>query len=60
MSTAKKIVQHMMDHDAFSKWLGIEVIAVEAGSAKLRMTVREEMTKGFGIAHGGVSYSLAD
>ena len=42
-----------MDHDAFSKWLGIEVIAVEAGSAKLRMTVREEMTNGFGI---GVEY----
>ena len=50
----------MMDHDAFSKWLGIEVIAVEAGSATLRMTVREEMTNGFGIAHGGISYSLAD
>ena len=33
---------------------------MEAGSAKLRMTVREEMTNGFGIAHGGVSYSLAD
>ena len=49
-----------MDHDAFSKWLGIEVIAVEAGFATLRMTVREEMTNGFGIAHGGISYSLAD
>ena len=60
MSTAQQIVQHMMDHDAFSKWLGIEVIDVEAGSATLRMTVREEMTNGFGIAHGGISYSLAD
>jgi acyl-CoA thioesterase len=24
------------------------------------MTVREEMTNGFGIAHGGITYSLAD
>jgi len=24
------------------------------------MTVREEMTNGFDIAHGGISYSLAD
>jgi len=60
MSRAQNIVQHMMDHDAFSKWLGIEVVSNEAGSAILRMTVREEMTNGFGIAHGGISYSLAD
>ena len=50
----------MMGQDAFSKWLGIEVVAAEAGSATLRMTIREEMTNGFGIAHGGISYSLAD
>jgi len=60
MSRAQNIVQHMLDHDAFSKWLGIEVVSNEAGSAILRMTVREEMTNGFGIAHGGISYSLAD
>jgi len=60
MNSAKDIVQHMMDNDAFSQWLGIEVVSNEAGSAILRMTVREEMTNGFGIAHGGISYSLAD
>jgi acyl-CoA thioesterase len=60
MKKASAIVGHMMDHDAFSQWLGIHVVAVEAGRAVLQMTVREEMTNGFGIAHGGITYSLAD
>lgn len=52
--------EQMYDQDAFSQWLGIEILEVAAGSAKLRMMVREEMTNGFKIAHGGITYSLAD
>ncbi len=50
----------MFDNDAFSQWLGIEILDLDAGSALLQMTVRPEMTQGFGIAHGGITYSLAD
>lgn len=50
----------MFDKDAFSQWLGIEILDLDAGSALLQMTVRPEMTQGFGIAHGGITYSLAD
>jgi len=50
----------MFDNDAFSKWLGIEILDLDAGFALLQMTVRPEMTQGFGIAHGGITYSLAD
>jgi acyl-CoA thioesterase len=57
---AGAIVARMMAKDAFSQWLGIEVLKVAPGSSKLRMTVREEMCNGFGIAHGGIAYSLAD
>ena len=61
MSTPNEIVQTgMYDNDAFSKWLGIELIDISQGYAKIKMTVREEMTNGFKIAHGGISYSLAD
>lgn len=60
MDKAIEIVNHMMAQDAFSKWLGIEVVHAEVGSAVLSMTVREEMTNGFKIAHGGISYALAD
>ena len=60
MEKAQKIVNTMINGDAFSKWLGIEVIKVAEGFCKLEMTVRDEMTNGFNIAHGGISYSLAD
>lgn len=52
--------ERMYDIDAFSKWLGIEIMELDAGKAVLWMSVREEMTQGFGIAHGGITYSLAD
>ncbi len=58
---AYAIAQKLMyDNDAFSQWLGIEIIDLDAGRAVLKMELRPEMTQGFGIAHGGVSYSLAD
>ena len=60
MEKAKKIVSKMINGDAFSQWLGIELIKVSEGFCKLEMTVRDEMTNGFNIAHGGISYSLAD
>lgn len=57
---AKKVVDHMMDKDAFSQWLGIQVIEIKEGYSKLQLTVRNEMVNGFGIAHGGIAFSLAD
>jgi len=60
MNLAKKVVDKMINGDAFSQWLGIEVLEVAEGYCKLKMTVRDEMTNGFNIAHGGISYSLAD
>ncbi len=44
----------------FCQWLGIEVLEISQGSAVLRMKVRKEMTNSFGIAHGGIVFSLAD
>lgn len=52
--------EQMYDNDPFSQWLGIEIVNLDAGIAKLQMTVRKDMTNGFGIAHGGITYSLAD
>ena len=58
--TPKEIVHKMYDNDPFSKWLGIEVDAISEGSCQLSMTIRQEMLNGFGIAHGGITYSIAD
>lgn len=57
---ANAIVHKMYDNDAFSKWLGIELVEVGAGISVLRMVVRKEMLNGFDVLHGGITYSLAD
>ena len=57
---AERVVAGMMDADAFSRWLGVEVLAVAPHRATIRMTVRAEMTNGFGVCHGGVTFALAD
>lgn len=50
----------MMKHDAFSQWLGIQVLEIREGYSKIQMTLRDEMLNGFGVIHGGVAFSLAD
>lgn len=50
----------MYNSDWFSQWLGIERLEVKPGRCVLRMTIRKEMLNGFAIAHGGITYSLAD
>jgi acyl-CoA thioesterase len=57
---AKEVVAEMLDKDAFSKWLGIEVLEIKEGYSKLQLTIRDEMVNGFDIVHGGIAYSLAD
>jgi acyl-CoA thioesterase len=57
---ATAVVNHMMEHDRFSQWLGIEVLEIREGYSKIKMIIREEMVNGFGIVHGGVPFSLAD
>ena len=54
------VVEHMMQNDLFSQWLGIEVLDIKEGYSKIRLTVRSEMINGFGIVHGGIAFSLAD
>ncbi len=60
MLPAIEITKAMMAKDYFSQWLGIEVLEITQGVCKLKMTVRKDMLNGFGIAHGGITYSFAD
>jgi acyl-CoA thioesterase len=57
---ARDVVDHMLRHDKFSEWLGIEVLEIREGYSKIRMEIRSEMLNGFGIVHGGVPFSMAD
>ena len=55
-----KIPYKMLSQDAYSQWLGIEILECEIGRCKVAMTVRKEMLNSMNKAHGGITYSLAD
>jgi acyl-CoA thioesterase len=55
-----EIINKMMELDYFSQWLGIKILEQKEGFCKLSLVVKKEMLNGFGIAHGGITYSLAD
>ena len=50
----------MLSQDAFSTWMGIEILESEVGRVKIGMTIRREMLNSMNYAHGGISYTLAD
>jgi len=57
---ARAVVDRMLTRDAFSRWLGVEVVEIAERRCVLRMTVRPEMVNGFGTAHGGIVFAFAD
>ena len=54
-----KIPYKMLSQDAYSQWLGIEILECKIGRCKVAMTVRKEMLNSMNKAHGGITYSLA-
>ena len=57
---ARKVVERMMQFDFFSQWMGVQVLDIKEGYSKIQITLRKEMLNGFAIAHGGITFALAD
>ena len=57
---AEQVVDGMLAKDEFSRWLGVDVLQLKPGYCVCRMLIRTEMMNGFGVAHGGIVFSLAD
>jgi acyl-CoA thioesterase len=57
---AAEVARRMWDGDRATQALGMELLEVRAGYARLRMPVRRDMTNGHGICHGGFMFLLAD
>ncbi len=57
---AARVVAAMLEHDHTSRGMGVEVDTVDAGHARIAMTVRDSMLNGHGTCHGGVLFALAD
>jgi acyl-CoA thioesterase len=60
MLAGDKIPHKMLSLDAFSKSLGMEILACEVGKCKVALTVRKDMLNSMNYAHGGITYALAD
>ena len=56
----REIAEHMLAHDTFSQWLGLELLESEPGRCELSCVVRHEMLNGHLIGHGGITYSISD
>jgi len=57
---AEACARALFADDRASQALGMVIESVSPGRATLAMTVREDMTNGHGICHGGFIFTLAD
>jgi acyl-CoA thioesterase len=57
---AEKVARALFTNDKTSQALGIRIIVVRPGHARLAMVVRGDMVNGHRICHGGMVFTLAD
>jgi acyl-CoA thioesterase len=57
---AEQTARALYERDRASQALGMRVVAVRPGGARLTMTVRADMVNGHDVCHGGMVFSLAD
>ena len=57
---ARRSTEAMWRGDRASRMLGMRVIEVGPGTARVSMLVREDMINGWDLCHGGLVASLAD
>jgi acyl-CoA thioesterase len=50
----------MWEQDRASRSLGMQIVEIRPGFARLTMQVREDMVNGHEICHGGLIFTLAD
>jgi acyl-CoA thioesterase len=60
LEVARRSARAMWAQDAASAALGIELLDVGPGRARLRMAVTASMVNGHAMAHGGLVFTLAD
>ncbi len=58
--TAREVARAMYARDRAAQELGVELLEVAHGYARMAMRVRENMLNGHAICHGGYIFALAD
>ncbi len=59
-SVAQASARAMYAQDRASQALGMHIVEVRPGYARLTMSVREDMVNGHQLCHGGLIFTLAD
>ena len=57
---AERCAAILWQEDHAARGLGVDLLEVGPGMARLRMTVRPDMVNGHGSCHGGFIFTLAD
>ena len=57
---ARRAIETLYARDRAAQALGIELIEVGLGQARIAMSVRGDMLNGHGVCHGGFLFTLAD
>ncbi|MGC5698687.1 hydroxyphenylacetyl-CoA thioesterase PaaI [Pseudomonas sp. NFXW11] len=60
MDLARRCGQHLFQRDRASNGLGMRLLSVAPGAARLGMSISAEMLQGHGTCHGGLIFTLAD
>lgn len=59
-AVAEKAVAAMLENDTCTKSMGMDVVEVAKGMAKVTMRVTQSMLNGHSTCHGGMLFTLAD
>lgn len=54
-----EVDQHLRN-DAFARWLGVSIEALEPGYSRVALTVTADMLNFHGMTHGGLVFTLGD
>jgi acyl-CoA thioesterase len=57
---AERTAQIIEREDRASRWLGMKLVEIRPGYARLSMRVTQNMVNGQNVCHGGMIFSLAD
>src|SRR5262245_35632451 len=57
---ARRAGRALYEKDQAAQALGIQILEVTPGGARLTMRVRSDMTNGHAVCHGGLIFALAD
>ena len=57
---AQAAAQHMYAQDKATQGLGITLVDIHPGHARMQMAVRRDMLNGHGMCHGGFIFTFAD